>query len=147
MSNYQVTVESARDCLDNSGAKCPVASCGCTNVTITAEMGTSDTASEEHYVCDDCSTEWSAFLFPERINSIMVEGHSREYMYGMNGRTLVVDPDVFHQRASPRGSIKEALEYFLKAMRSGNPFNKAEAIARLAHIARVDLKALPEIKS
>ena len=145
---YEVTVESVRECLDNSGSRCPVEYCGCTDVRITTELGDSHAASEEHYVCNDCGTEWSVYLFAERLSSIMVSGYDREYMYGMApGRILAADPDIFHQRASPFGSIKEALEDFLRAMRSGHSANKAEAIARLAHIARVDIKALPEIKS
>lgn len=138
---FQVTVLSARECLDEQGSRCPVVTCGSTRTSVTAEPGSDSECSKEHFVCRDCTTEWTVYLYAAQIISVMLE-NGRRLFPSIHDRPDSIEPGVFDQIPCPKGPIADALNEFLKQMRMGSVQGKGEALAKLAHLARVDLSSL-----
>jgi hypothetical protein len=138
----RVTVINAQATLDENGGLCPVYGCGSNQIRVTAEPGNDSEPSREHFVCRICDAEWTVELHATQITSILFgePGSSRyfneEFSYG------VIEKGVFSQIPCPKGPIADALQEFVRQMKMGSVQGKGEALAKLAHLARVDLSSL-----
>ena len=141
---YQVTIESVRGTLDEQGGRCPVDSCRSSDFRVTFQASTQDDCGREHFVCNSCNTEWSVYLYPAKVESIMLpEGPRYD---ADDGNHHLFEIGALGQMACPKDPIVSAIKEFLIQMKRGSVAGKGKALGRLAFLARVDLSLLPDIQ-
>lgn len=139
--SVRISVESSRNCLDEQGSRCPIEECRSSHVDVEAEPGSTVECSKEHFTCHECHAQWSVNLFAAQITAITVEGTTYYNSLGRNG-LVSIETNVFDQIAMAKDPIADVLKDFLRAMRGGSVMGKGEALAKLAHMARVDISSL-----
>lgn len=142
---YLVTIDSVRDMLISQGSTCPLESCRSEDFRVTFQGSSQDDCGREHFTCNSCSTEWSVYLYPAKVESIMLPNGIRyEAWQALQPQT---QPDIelgaLSQMACPTGPIIEVLNEFLLQMKRGSVRGKGEALAKLAFLARMDITPLP----
>lgn len=139
---HQVTIKSVRRTLDEQGSRCPIDSCGSDDFRVTFQPSTQDDCGREHFVCNSCTAEWSVYLYPAKLESIMLPGGNR---YDDDVESSF-ERGALRQMACPKDPVVSALKELLLQMKRGSTNGKGEALAKLAFLARVDLNSLPDIQ-
>lgn len=138
----RVTVLNAQATLDENGGLCPVYGCGSNQIRVTAEPGNDSEPSRENFVCRLCDAEWTVELHAAQITSIMFGEPGSSRYFNAEYSDGIIEKGVFSQIPCPKGPIADALTDFLRQMKMGSVQGKGEALAKLAHLARVDLSSL-----
>lgn len=137
---HLITIDSIRSSLEQQGMECPMVGCLGEDIQLEHIPSSISDCAKDVFSCRDCGTSWSVVLYAARIEYVEVGGVTVNQF----GDSPLVEKNALSQMPCPKDPVIDGVKEFIKQMRMGSEHKKGEALARLAHLVRMDLNSLPD---